>query len=517
MSYATSSYNYQTFAKTSYIRNHTMTRLDMDSDNLTNTLKFNFSVNILQSGNYSLQASFYNDENEFVKILEKNVTLGIGNKSIVLNLSGKDVYFTYHFGYLNLSLVKLLRGNVTKDSIKNVRSFAINYTDFEKPALPDLKIVVNVTYHNNLSNITVNVSNIGTAGAFDINLDLFDNSTYENSSSLDFIDVNKSILLRYIASNTSINNKVTGIIDFNNFVDEKNETNNVGSFPPIVTSMRIQNISFLKQGRLLEVLINNTGTTRLTNMTWNVSFGDGITNKNTINLNLSSGELGYIYVYHNYTQERIYNVTVNITSLETNTHTTKLINTALVEITSFDRIDSDGKKVLFEATVDNIGTQTITINWSISYGDGNRQHSTINMNLTNSERAYIFAVHNYSSYENYTARINITRGSFKTNRTITFQIRNPFNISTFRNLTGSTNRIFEAEVKNELSTQMNQLNWTLLTAGTKQDAKYLFNLSREERIYIYIQKTYTPGQYNATISLNNTQNNNSRNIEISVD
>ena len=73
---------------------------------------------------------------------------------------------------------------------------------------------------------------MSAAEAFNVFLDVFDNDTYENNRSLAFMDVNEEVIYEFNITASSESALVTAIVDFDNLVDEEDETNNIAQKGP---------------------------------------------------------------------------------------------------------------------------------------------------------------------------------------------------------------------------------------------------------------------------------------------
>lgn len=231
----TSVYNYETFAKTSYIKDYTSDEIDTNNNNLSDYLQINFTVNIKTSGAYNLLADLYDLSDNYVASINETQTLSTGEQIWETRVNGSDIYLTKTDGPYILSFVKLSKDSTTKDIVYNpYTTNIIYYTDFERPLLPDLTVKLNVSFSSlsNETNLTINISNIGKAPAFNVFLDLFDNKTYTNNKSKSFLEVNEYVVYQFNLTNTTNSTIYITIADFNNYVDESNESNNVDSYAP---------------------------------------------------------------------------------------------------------------------------------------------------------------------------------------------------------------------------------------------------------------------------------------------
>jgi len=228
----TSIYNYEDFAKTSYIKSIADGKIDANNNNLSEFLEINFTLEIKTSGAHTVAYDLYDQFNNFVANFSKTQSLNAGTQNVQTLVNGSELYKTKINGPYVLSFAKLSIGNETKDIIFN--AYTTNqtfYTDYEKPNLPDLKVAVNKSFNeiNNITKIAVNLSNIGNAPAFNIFLDIFDNGTYNNNTTLDFLGKNNFKIYNFTVTNTSNATLYTAIADFDNLVDESDESNNIAN------------------------------------------------------------------------------------------------------------------------------------------------------------------------------------------------------------------------------------------------------------------------------------------------
>lgn len=232
VNYNTSSYDYEDFAKTSYVQDITTNTYDFDANNLIDVLQVNATNIIKDADNYTLTVSIY-DENQAL-VAKKNVTetLSTGTHNLLINVSGSAIYKKQPSGNFTISVTRLQKENITTDLLYDrhiTQDYA--YTDFEPPARPDLALNISKEFNGSVNNITVEVSNEGTAPAYNVVIDIFNNETYTNQSVLTQLVVNQTSTFTYIVPNTTNNTIFVAIIDFDNFVDEENETNNIVQVP----------------------------------------------------------------------------------------------------------------------------------------------------------------------------------------------------------------------------------------------------------------------------------------------
>ncbi|GAG22374.1 unnamed protein product, partial [marine sediment metagenome] len=150
--------------------------VDLNANNLSEYLIINVSVDIKTSGTYTLDLALYGLYDEFVKQINKTVSLGTGNQVVPVYVNGTDIYASHVNGPYVLSYVILKRNNDTLDTVTNAYiTDGYYYDSFEQPLLPDL--VISNLYVMNGSDfalVNVSVSNIGEGAAYGVELSYFD-------------------------------------------------------------------------------------------------------------------------------------------------------------------------------------------------------------------------------------------------------------------------------------------------------------------------------------------------------
>lgn len=232
VNFSTAGYNYENFAQTSYIKTITHNFVDADADNLTDTLDLNFTIEVKSADDYTLLGALYDEENNFIAAINETANLSTGTRTMQTSINGSAIYRTYLDGSYVLSYVQLVELNVTRDTLTDAYTISdISYADFERPPLPDLVIEMQTTFNaqTNVSTVGLTISNVGPAAASNIAIDLFDNRTYENTSYISFLNAGASLNLSYALTNPSNSLMFVAIVDFDNLVDESDETNNVAN------------------------------------------------------------------------------------------------------------------------------------------------------------------------------------------------------------------------------------------------------------------------------------------------
>ncbi|HIH38481.1 DNRLRE domain-containing protein [Candidatus Woesearchaeota archaeon] len=239
--YSTVAYNYEDFAQYSYIQSVTTSQVDINDNNLSEVVQLNLTVQADSGGIYTLSSSLFDPEKELLIYAEINVTLTTGQNQVFLNFSGEKVYSSYQYGDFTIPLIELSKNGQSIDSYPfGITLTDLIYTEFEPPDLPDLQ--VNLSTHLDLSSnitfINITVSNNGSAPAFNIFLDVFDDSNFSYTLVQDSLNSSEQKLFNLTKPFYYTNNNIMVIVDMENIVDESYEENNiidnfVGNHQPI--------------------------------------------------------------------------------------------------------------------------------------------------------------------------------------------------------------------------------------------------------------------------------------------
>ncbi|MBS3137107.1 hypothetical protein J4232_01615 [Candidatus Woesearchaeota archaeon] len=236
LDYNTSSYNYELFAATNYINGVTLGLYDNNSNNLSELLQVNVSLRILEEGNFSINLMLNDNFGNYIA----NTTvpqryLIADNYELTANFSGEEIYKSRLNGPYVISVAAIIKDNTTQDIVYDTNKSAnYIYSNFEAPERSDLIIdIINISYTGELTKVLLNISNKGTAPAFNVFVDLFDNNTFSYNQSISLINVSQSYLIEANNSNTTEYLIYYGFVDLDNFIDEENETNNLDIYPSI--------------------------------------------------------------------------------------------------------------------------------------------------------------------------------------------------------------------------------------------------------------------------------------------
>jgi hypothetical protein len=195
---------------------------------LVDYLQLNFTINVKQTGTYSIEADIYDLYDQYLTTVVKNQSLSVGEEIVSIEINGSDIYSSKLNGPYKISASRLISGSDIVDF--EVDSYITNissYYDFERPPLPDLNISINVVYNGSDNLINVTIWNIGTAPAFNVLVDVFDDDVYEDQDFYAILNASESHTFNFISNETTTNNSFVAVVDFDNLIDELNESNNV--------------------------------------------------------------------------------------------------------------------------------------------------------------------------------------------------------------------------------------------------------------------------------------------------
>ncbi|MEK6943717.1 MAG: CARDB domain-containing protein [Nanoarchaeota archaeon] len=527
----TSIYNYEDFAKTTYIKSITDTRIDTNNNNLSEFLEINFTVNSFSTETYNLTYDLYDEFDNFVISINKTQALSIGDNTVQTLINGSEIYKTKINGPYLVSFAKLAVGAETEDILFNAYTTSQNaYTDYERPPLPDLHLNISINFDDttNTTNITINLSNIGQAPAFNIFLDIFDNATYNNNGSSSFISNGESIIYEFNITNSSNASLITAIADFDNLVDESNESNNIAqNTKEQIVSLNIESISTIYANstlRIFEFSILNDGDTTVSNIQWQFNTGDNYIINSTSNISLlNAGEKAFVYVQYSYSGDGSYSINASATGINQGNQilSSMLENLEIgnLLITSFDAVNVDASKAIFEIHAKDIADEAISgINWSIDTNKDSILLSNQQFDLQSGETIFIFVQHDYASggtYNPIAVVASSTHSSIKA-ASVTLHYININNIAVLNE--SGNKRIFGFDIENGLSTNLTNVNWTLDTRNSNViNATSNIILQPNEKIFVYIDYNYTSaGIYNINTTARNGTLIDSRNLTIII-
>jgi len=161
---------------------------------------------------------------------------------------------------------------------------------------------------------------------------------------------------------------------------------------------------------------------------------------------------------------------------------------------------SNGTLKIFEFIIHNDGDTIVTdIQWQFDTNDSYLINSTSNLSsLAVNEKAFVYVQYNFSNTGSFNVKANAT--GLRESTTVTASLSSTVGIgdlviTTFDDLNvQGTNVIFEAVAKNNLESNITNVNWSLDTNNNAIiNTTQLFNLASNESIFIYVQHQYSSG------------------------
>jgi len=422
-SHTTASYDFETFAKTSYIINSTSYTIDNNSNNLTDALRFNVTLNVKSTDDYNLKGSIYDSEGEFVSYVSENMSLSSGIQTVDLDLMGTELYSTYKSSEFELANLILSINDTTVDIIQNAHTTEFySYFEFERPPLPDLNISMNVTDNGTAHVVNLSIKNIGAAPAFSFLVDLIDNSTYSSQESVAFLDVNESVNFTFYPNGTYPGVYFVAIVDLGNSVDESNETNNIAdnyvqvNITEQPSSLNVLNITLLYSGtsKIYEAIIENNGNSTISTVNWTFNTGEqSIGNSNSIGL-APSQQAALLFAV-NYSSGGWKNVSLlayNSANSSINDTYSSQFFVGGMQIGNFSQLHQADTDAILELMIVNIDNSPLSgVNWSVNISDGTGFSSTDPLSLGAYEATTILFEHNFTSVGNYIITVNASDGA----------------------------------------------------------------------------------------------------------
>ncbi|MDD9952928.1 MAG: hypothetical protein OXR66_01165 [Candidatus Woesearchaeota archaeon] len=338
--HTTASYNYEDFA-TDYIKNITITEIDNNSNNLTDELILTYTV-VTGGGQYTASGTLARST---AHTAATSTTLPAGTSEITLTIHGEDIYAAKESG--TFTLVSATLTGPANDSINNALTTELQYTSFEPPARPDITLTL-----VQAEPFIVTVANEGAVPAANIIIDIFNDDVYENQTVINTLNASEATNLTF---HPPANTIVTAIADFNNEIDEENETNNIVNNLEAIMNVQISSLS----AGILEGVIANNGNQLLENVSWNLSFGDGTTLASTAATDLPPGERTIIIAAHTY-PGGTYNATLTGIANET-AEATITIDARPITVEPFTTLYEQDTHMVLEGSITGGTTGTITI------------------------------------------------------------------------------------------------------------------------------------------------------------
>src|SRR3989344_2184366 len=506
------SYNYEDFAKTSYIKAIASEIIDNNSNNLADYLRINFTIDAKSNDIYSVKSKLYDPFDNFITELEKNASLSTGVNTVSIDVLGADVYSSYLDGPYALSYAELLIVNETQDFIfEPYRTNITFFHDFERPLLPDLTATIGVINLTGNDTIQINVTNQGQASAVNVFVEVFDNSTFSKTFSLSSLNMSETTTLEINTTNSNREFYIA-VVDFDNLVDEINESNNIIEWEKEqFISLTLESISTVYANgtlRIFEFIILNNGDTTVSNVQWRFDTGDNFIINSTSNISsLSSGEKAFVYIQYNYSEDGSFSINASATGIsqynEIGSSLTQSLEIGDLSIIGFDAINVDASKAILEIQAKNIGEAAIeSINWSIDTGKDSILQSIQYFNLDSGETIFIFAQNDYAGGGTYNPIAAVASSSHSSSKaaSVTLQYININNLGVLNE--SGNKRIFSFDIENGLSTNLTEVNWTFNTKNSNViNATSNVILQPNEKLFVYVDYNYTSaGTFNTNTS-----------------
>jgi len=524
----TSVYNYEDFAGSSYIKSGIGAKIDSNNNDYYDYLEINFSIESKLSTTFTLNYDLYDEYGNFVVNISRNQALGSGTQVFQTLINGSDIYKSKVNGPYIVSFASLSTAGQTQDVLVNTKvTNETSYTEFERPPLPDLSINITSSFNqsSNVSRLIVTLLNNGTAPAFNVFLDVFDNSTYQDNRSSPYLEVGESKVYAFNITNSQEESLITAIVDFENLLDEKNESNNIAQVlqtRQIIVSLFINSLTEIYSEnalKIFEFVINNNGTTNVFNVSWKFDTGDGQFINSTQNFSsLAASEPAFVFIAYNYSSLGEHTVNASAIGVGVPLYTLSA-QTTVGDLSVLDfNVSTVGKSAVFVGTLYNNGNSPLAnVNWSLSTGESELSSNSL-LSLGVEESVFVIAGYDYPSNNYYTATLTAIAGSPINDRSVSVDLRGII-IDSFStlNLSG-TAAVLELIIENPLSLNLTGVNWSIDTKNNNiLNSTQTLALEPNEQILSYIAYNFTStGTFNVNATASNGTLMDSYNLNIII-
>jgi len=208
--------------------------LDLNSNSYFDQVQLDTTIYSNESKTVVVEGAITDYYGSFVDEFNKTTSLVAGNNTVQFFINGTKVYNTQINGPYKIAYVNVVEGNTTLDTLSNAYTLQniSYYTDCEPPIRADLTLSVSdvkiVDLGNNLSTVEVTVYNVGDRTAFVAQVNVFNNLSDElGEQTLYFIQKNGNKTIVFPRLNLTDTDTLSIFLDFNDLVEEKNESNNI--------------------------------------------------------------------------------------------------------------------------------------------------------------------------------------------------------------------------------------------------------------------------------------------------
>jgi hypothetical protein len=339
--------------------------------------------------------------------------------------------------------------------------------------------------------------------------------------------LNETFILRVAQKGigTQILNLLKWTIIFRIFLDD-GDTVEIDNIPFVITMPYNENTTsfeFINQSNNVSLAIRNkTTNTPILNITY--PFGNVTLLQNTFNITWNSSDADNDTVYHvilvssnngtdyntldidnnntyyeidpsefEYSEEYVVKILatdgVNTNSSVSNIFT---MGTPELSVISLQEIYENGTERIYEFTIENNETKTLSnIAWSFSLGNGIIMNSTQNISLESGESTSVYVKYTYASSGNYVVNATLSFKDYKNSQALGSETNNLLITDISEIYSSSFDRIYEFTIRNNGSTTMSNINWTLNTQETTFYAKNLITLNSSEEINVLVSYTFS--------------------------
>lgn len=224
--------------------NYTVFATTVNQSEKIKELIYNIGVDVVKAEVYDILFSMENSYDEQVVDVSKTFNLTAGKQILQIPINGTSIYESGINGPYRLGFIAILKNNQTIDYLQPSYTVDYTYDQFTPPEMVDIEINSSdiVKTGNNLS---LNVHNLGAADAVGISVVLFDNNTgFIDEKLIDILRVGENKIVKFTNKPTT---KAICYVDFDNLIEEINESNNLASEetpvapnnPPAITTSAV--------------------------------------------------------------------------------------------------------------------------------------------------------------------------------------------------------------------------------------------------------------------------------------